>query len=814
MRRTLAKLTRMDAREMNWRGTVAARTLLDRARLRVVGSRWSRTDLLPQLAESDELSTVREALRAHQWNAAHAALTSHFARAPRRFAINPQSRRTVVERILREFPDAVRHASDRADRIASGAYDLLGYRGLRFDPAPASGPASLPDWSFDPIHNSRPAPRFWSDVPYLDPSSGDHKIIWELNRHQHWLALGRAFWLTGDGRYRARCLAELGTWLQANPPLTGINWASMLEVALRSMSWLWAIQLFVEPSADSETWLVDLLVALDRQLTHVEHNLSHYFSPNTHLLGEALALYVIGRVLPEFAASQRRASIGRRILLREIGRQIAADGGHCERSTHYHRYALDFYELALIVARQSGDTDAEPLFKDAVIRMAMAARLLADDRGRVPHIGDDDGGALMPIVGRDPDDLRASLAVAAALIDRPALQIDGTPEDAVWMLGPDFAVHLPESGATPVASAALTETGYYVSRSAGDHLLIDAGPHGYQNGGHAHADALSMTLAIRGVPLLIDPGTACYTTDPAMRDRFRSTALHNTLELDRRAQSLSAGPFHWSHVANGQTHRWCSDDAFDYFDGSHDGYRPLEHRRRVFALHADLIVVADLVAGSGTHTAAIHWHVDPRWSVEMRPQGATFSHHEEAGDRVGFSVPEGHVDRFSGDDRTGLGWCSPAYGRVERSTTIRIAREGEAPFWLATVFDLDRNNAVVSVDWVPVWAEAGTVAHATAMRIERTRSIDYVLFAEPADDQVGTRALWRAGDVETDARMLFYRSTRDRPFTHIGLVDGSIVRAGGRGHFECVLPAAQRTYFVNLSGPRRADYPCAASPVS
>ena len=39
--------------------------------------------------------------------------------------------------------------------------------------------------------------------------------------------------------------------------------------------------------------LVDLLVSLDRQLTHVQHNLSSYFSPNTHLSGEALALYAV-----------------------------------------------------------------------------------------------------------------------------------------------------------------------------------------------------------------------------------------------------------------------------------------------------------------------------------------------------------------------------------------------------------------------------------------------------------------------------------------------------------------------------------------
>jgi uncharacterized heparinase superfamily protein len=663
-------------------------------------------------------------------------------------------------------------------------------------------------------------------VPFLDPACGDHKIIWELNRHQHWLSLGRAFWLTGDRRYRDRCLAELASWLEANPPLTGTNWASMLEVAFRSISWLWAIQMFVEAGeGDESSWLVDLLVGLDRQLAHIERNLSIYFSPNTHLLGEALALYVTGRALPELAASKRRASVGRALLVQGIDRQIAPDGGHCERSTHYHRYTLDFYTLALIVARQSGDEEAAVHFEDAVSRTAGAARLLADDSGRVPHIGDDDGGALAPIIERDPDDLRGSLAVAAALLERSDLQIGDAPEEALWLLGAECAVRHPPSTIGGPRSAALRDTGYYVSRSAaGDHLVVDGGTHGYQNGGHAHADALSLTLGVRGVPLLIDPGTGCYTTDALVRDRMRSTALHNTLSLDGRPQSLPNGPFHWTRVANGQVHRWQTHEEFDFFDGSHDGYRPVEHRRRLFVLHGDLVVVADWVGGSASHSAAVRWHLDPAWSAEMRGRGAVFTRDANGGARVGLSVPNGIVEAVSADDRTGLGWCSPVYGRIDRTTTVHITHEGPAPFWMVSVFDLDPQNPVSDVDWVPVWAEAGTIAHATAIRVTRSSSVDHVMFVEPANDTT-TSAVpsWRAGDVETNARLLFYRSTSDHPFARLALVDGSVARTTGRRGFEIALPQIVPALFIDRTLERepqiqnqepRTNHSCAASPVS
>src|SRR6185436_8026542 len=103
---------------------------------------------------------------------------------------------------------------------------------------PSRQPGHAIDWHFDPVHRRRAPRTVWSAVPYLDPSSGDHKIIWELNRHQHWLTLGRAFWLTGHAKYRDRCLLELESWIHANPPLVGINWTSMLEIAFRSLSWV------------------------------------------------------------------------------------------------------------------------------------------------------------------------------------------------------------------------------------------------------------------------------------------------------------------------------------------------------------------------------------------------------------------------------------------------------------------------------------------------------------------------------------------------------------------------------------------------
>ena len=165
---------------------------------------------------------------------------------------------------------------------------------------------------------------------------------------------------------------------------------------------------------------------------------------------------------------------------------------------------------------------------------------------------------------------------------------------------------------------AFDEMGYYIARpSAGAHLVFDVGRHGFLNGGHAHADALSIVLTIDGRPLLIDPGTAVYTTDAALRDRFHGTALHNTLLVDGRPQSEPGRPFQWHSRIDARPLARVDEPGLVYFEAAHAGFAPLEHRRSVLCVE-DLVLIADhLVSTSGpTERTAVeaHWHLDPAWT--------------------------------------------------------------------------------------------------------------------------------------------------------------------------------------------------------
>ena len=51
-------------------------------------------------------------------------------------------------------------------------------------------------------------------------------------------------------------------------------------------------------------------------------------------------------------------------------------------------------------------------------------------------------------------------------------------------------------------------------------------------GNHKHNDQLAFEYHLDGVPVFVDPGSHVYTSDPESRNRFRSTASHNTLMVD------------------------------------------------------------------------------------------------------------------------------------------------------------------------------------------------------------------------------------------------------------------------------------------
>ncbi|HLK35016.1 MAG TPA: heparinase II/III family protein, partial [Terriglobales bacterium] len=205
-------------------------------------------------------------------------------------------------------------------------------------------------WRRDWLSGVETGLRYFRRIPYLDARrAGDHKVIWELNRHQHLVVLSQAFCLSGDEANLAEIRAQLESWFTANPYNQGINWASALEVAFRALAWIWAYHMAGDKMIAE--FRVKWLRNLYRHGCYLEHNLSFYFSPNTHLLGEALALHALGLFFGGVGRAARWEQLGATVMRQEIARQVRADGSHVEQSSYYHLYATDMFLLHAILAK-------------------------------------------------------------------------------------------------------------------------------------------------------------------------------------------------------------------------------------------------------------------------------------------------------------------------------------------------------------------------------------------------------------------------------------------------------------------------------
>lgn len=266
---------------------------------------------------------------------------------------------------------------------------------------------------------------------------------------------------------------------------------------------------------------------------------------------------------------------------RELQVQVLPDGGHYERAPAYHCQVLgDLIDLTGLLRAAGRPVPAELDAAVTAMRGWLAAVL--DPAGRVPLLNDG-----FPV---DPAPLRPPAPPAGPL-------------------------HLlPDTGLARVAVG-------------GWHLLADVGlPCPAELPAHAHADTLGCVVYLDRRPLLVDTGTSSYAAG-STRDYERSTAAHNTLEVDGRDSTEVWGAFRAGRRARVRNLRASADSELGpvTVQAVHDGYRGLPgrpaHGRR-WRVRADELRVDDVVTGRGRHTITLRWHLAPGTRLRLEAGGA------------------------------------------------------------------------------------------------------------------------------------------------------------------------------------------------
>jgi len=572
----------------------------------------------------------------------------------------------------------------RADALCAHRFDLLG-----------SGPKALGPklpWhaDFKSGHEWDRRAHFADLKAGLEADFGkgaDVKVPWELSRFQHLPVLGQALWLTGERRYFDEFRSQLLDWIAMNRPGRGVNWTCTMDVAIRAVNWVWAYAFFRPEILADRPFASAFLRSLFMHGRFIAANLEN--GPpavGNHYLADLVGLLFLGvlfRGAPEADAWKGMALTE---IAREGERQTYTDGVGFEASTSYHRLMTEMALVSLLLLERSGFR-LPALRHRARLMVEYTAHYLKPD-GLAPQIGDNDDGRLQILGEHDADrrDHRHLLAVAGCLFEDDALfALAGERwEDAFWLFGETCVRRVSGGAAAPrvtVTGRHFPAAGSVVLRHEDLYAFVDAGPVGLEGrGAHAHNDTLSVEIQACGRDLIVDPGTGCYTPDLELRNRFRSTAFHNTVRVDgQEINPIPDEPFALPGVDRPRVARFESRAGFDLVEAEHHGYArladPVVHRRIVLLnKRTRRFVIEDRLEGRDRHRVEWFFHLTPR----SRPADAATPAQSFSAGEVDFSIepillPEG--------TRAVLeeGMHSPGYGRLERSTVLRYDWSGKLP---------------------------------------------------------------------------------------------------------------------------------------
>lgn len=398
--------------------------------------------------------------------------------------------------------------------------------------------------------------------------------LWLYNLHYFtWLADLKP--LKKEGQEKAQELIE--SWLLNCNHFNAKIWHPY-PLSLRLVNWLTHYHWITEGMNASIKEVFNQ--SLIRQTEHLSHNLEWDVEGN-HLIKNLKAMIYCGLCLPSKQTAFLDAIT---LLLEQLNVQINPDGGHYEKSPHYHVDVLkDLLEIQALILK-AGQTPPARL-TEIIDRMALALEFYKYKDKQLALFNDGSIGDKKEI---------------AAILKRC-----------------HTGEKLPES---------LPDTGYVRMERKKSLIMMDVGKCCPDNlPAHGHADTLSFEMCYGTERLFVNGGTYAYQHQK--RNNFRGTAAHNTVSIATTNSAEVWSVFRIGRRPTEVTHTLKSEKNVGIgVDASHNGYRHLDTKinRKIFLSDDGMDVRGeDVIESKIQHKALAHFHLHP--SIKCK-----ILNHEEA----------------------------------------------------------------------------------------------------------------------------------------------------------------------------------------
>ncbi len=547
------------------------------------------------------------------------------------------------------------------------------------------------DWQLNPRTGERwNGDAYWSIALADEPRVGDVKLSWEVARFPQAYVMARAAAMRPERAsvYARALLAQIHGFIDANPPERGIHWSSGQELALRSFSWIFALDTLLLRGPGGDAAARAIATAIHSGAMHIERVIDYarHAVYNNHLVSEALGLYLAGALLTQSPHAARWRSLGRSIIDEEAERQFYADGAYIQLSHNYHRPVLQLLHWACMAARIAGDRPGASWLRAADRSIEFLVQHQNPGDGRLPNYGPNDGSLPSILSTCDQSDYRPTLQAAAVLARGERLYPPGPwDEEVAWLAGPS-ALDLPLRPPTR-RSVSFAMTGFHVLRANDERSFVTLRC-GSISDRFGQIDMLHVDVWWRGLEVLADGGSYLYNGPPEWHEHFMRTGSHNTVTIDGHDQMLHYRKFKLVYRTKAKLLEFASGRVA----GEHYGYqrhdRACVHGRAVLLASDDLVVVVDHVPRTTRHRVRLHW-LCGEFAHRARDGCASLVLETPQGP-YGISVfddearlRDGSV--VAGQESPPRGWRSLYYGEKVPVPSLVAVDEGDAPLTFVSV---------------------------------------------------------------------------------------------------------------------------------
>lgn len=509
-------------------------------------------DLLAQFRSvSLDLEEAKRAIRQNRIPAAQAHLADHVRdRLRPRFFLHPANRDLLLEQIK---PDVVnlRRILKLAEEAHQRSFSFLGLR--------KSFPSAV-DWFTDFqegswIYGAGSDLRAVLKRPNEESAKemGPVEATWLFNSHDHFVAMGRAYWLTGQETLVGEFVVQAVDWAERNPAGFGINWISTSCVSKRLVNQMLALNLFLSSEQLQNEVVVRIVKTIVLHAAVLADLLAHPSSDETpaSLTAAASALCMASLAFPELKLAERWYEQATPELTKHAWDSMGRDGFHLSGSASAHRELLEWLLLPELLHRLNAIPSPRGL-REAIETACESLTLITPPDRKACDIGAPSGGSFLgQQVGATEHNQRilALGAIACQRDDfRPGVEM---PLELWWWLGPQAenfyqGIDIGLSGGPK--SRAFEEAGVAVARDHWERqanwcllrgtpkaALMEFAPPPPASI-PLHDDALSLSLCLNGESVFVEPGGPEHAH--LVQPTFARVTSHSAPRVGREREPL------------------------------------------------------------------------------------------------------------------------------------------------------------------------------------------------------------------------------------------------------------------------------------